>query len=97
MVSSYVNVVSRSAWICVSSGRRGGRGVETQLPVDHVGEVSLQRAGRFAVGASLGLAAGDVGAGAWVHARLGQRHHVDRLVHAAVAGAVEPVPLALSG
>jgi hypothetical protein len=42
------------------------------------------------------LSAGDVGASARVHPRLGQGHHVDRLVHASVASAVEPVALLLS-
>ena len=57
----------------------------------------LSAPGGFAVGAAFGAAAGDVGAGARVHPRLGERHHVDRLVHPPVAGPVEPVPLSLSG
>lgn len=71
------------------SDRVEGR-VVTQLLVDDVGEVALERAHGVAYAASFASAVFDGGAGARVRARLGERHHVQCVIQAAVAAAVEP-------
>src|SRR5579884_362360 len=84
--------------LAIQSGSDGsGGGVVAELLVDDVGEVALERSDGVALGAAFGAASLDVGAGARVHPGLGQGHHVDRVVEAAVAALVEPVPVSLSG
>src|SRR5262245_30986823 len=98
VISSYVKLVSRSAWICVrSAGSFRSVSVCDELPVDDVGEVAFERSGGFATAAAFAAAAADVGACTRIHSGLGERHHVDRGVDPTVAGAVEPVPLSLAG
>ena len=71
-------------------------GVLAELLVHGVGEVPFERAEGVASGASLGAAALEVGAGSRVVASLGERHHVQGVVEAAVAAPVEPVALCLA-
>ena len=63
-----------------------------EAAVDDVGEVSFQRASRFAWRFAFGDLAGEVGARRWVVAGLDDGDAVEGGVELAVAAAVEPVP-----
>src|SRR5215218_4346859 len=58
---------------------------------DDADEQSFEAADRFAAAFAFGAFASEVGAGAGVGARLGDRDSVERCVELAVAAAVEPV------
>ena len=65
---------------------------------DAPGEEALDAADGFAFGLAFGDSAGDVGAGGWVAALLGDGDEVERPVELAVAATVEAVAgLVLSG
>src|SRR5665648_1019251 len=76
--------------LCSSSRGLVELGGGVEAPVDLAGEVALEAPTDLSEGASLGRAAFDVGAGAWVHAHAGDHGHVQCAVEASVAAAVDP-------
>src|SRR5438132_925837 len=64
--------------------------------VDRAGEVAFEAAEGFAAALALESFAGQVGAGGFVAAALGDCDAVDRTVELAVTGAVEAMPLVLT-
>jgi hypothetical protein len=71
-------------------------GVGEELAVDDVGEVAFEGADRFAAGAALGAAAGQIGAGPRVDPGLSEGDQVDCAVEPTVAAAAEAVADALT-
>jgi len=68
-----------------------------ELPVDDVGEPSLEAPERFSPGLAFGPFAGEVVGGAGLVAGLGDGDHVEGPVQSAVAAAVEAMPVGSAG
>src|SRR5665647_636273 len=83
--------------LCSSSRGLVELGGGVEAPVDLAGEVALEAPTDLSEGASLGRAAFDVGAGAWVHAHAGDHGHVQCAVEASVAAAVDSVADGVAG
>ena len=84
--------------LCLSSGRRGCRGLVgeggagVEGAVELAGDVALEAALDLTAGLALGSASGDVLLGCRAAPHAGDGDRVDRAVQGSVAAAVEPVP-----